>query len=84
MKLKKKLKIILILFFLLVIVLLALFGAEVKEKAINSIAGETSDYNCQGDFCATCHLEGQKCSCGKSEICSCGNMSVEKKECELF
>lgn len=78
-----KLKIILITVVLIVIILLAIFGIEIKEKAIRAIAKEVPDYYCGKDeICTTCIIEGQKCSCGE-RVCECGNRTVKKEECEF-
>ena len=77
------LKIIVLIGAIVGMILLSLFSFGIKEIAVKGIADDISEYNCYGDFCTSCMIEGHSCSC-REEVCDCGEKTVDKKECSLL
>lgn len=78
-----RLKIIMIVGLIAVIIILALFGSGIKEKALKGVTQDIPEYNCEDGLCTSCIISGNLCSCGE-HTCDCGNISVDKAECELY
>ena len=79
-----KLKIALVIIGFIIIFSLILFGAGIKEKALKGIFSNIADYNCgKSGICTSCIIDGYQCNCGK-DMCSCGNKTINKAECELY
>ena len=76
-------KIIIIILLLFSIIIIAIFSFGVKEFALRGIIEDVSEYNCADNgVCTSCMIEGNLCNCD-SHKCMCGNLTVDKKECEL-
>lgn len=77
-------KIIILVVIIIGIVALALFGSNIKEKALKGIVNEIPEYNCGKDnLCTSCIIDGHSCSCG-THTCTCGNETVDRAQCQLF
>lgn len=78
-----KIKLIILLGAIIAILFVALFSFGLKEKALKGMVEDIPEYNCGNEgICTSCIIEGNSCSCGQS-ICECGNMTVDKKECDI-
>jgi len=77
-------KFIIIILIMAGIVSLAMFGSGLKGIAVKGIAKDLPEYNCgEGNICTSCIIEGQTCGCG-TEVCDCGNKTINKEECGFF
>lgn len=79
-----KVKLIIIILAMVGIIILAAFGSGLKGVAVKGMAKELPEYSCgEGNICTSCIIESQTCSCG-TDICNCGNKTVNKEECGFF
>jgi len=75
-------KVIFLIIVLILVLLLSLMGSTLKEASRKGLISKVPDYNCGGDICTSCIIEGNACSCG-THTCDCGNKSVDLQECTL-
>lgn len=79
-----RIKIIVFILLLIGIMFTAFFGFGLKDIALKGMVEDISEYNCGAEnLCTSCIIDGHLCNCGEL-VCSCGNKTVDKKECELY